>query len=232
MTFPTVQANTSGHDGAPRQRMKLNSDSTVHFPLNTKLNEMLEKFSDTQVGNPILHKVVPKEFFDCHGLLHIILSKDDGSPVILYNHRGHTETPKSFIPMRMQWERNPKNDLLSIQVLIGGQDGYQLVEDLQEAGVSLAFVTPCFSDTVNYDWPKRAKYLSTLHLIQTNTDMNCIVFTEYDLVSFPLSSLLLDTRGIREDGKRGSRLTAWFTALRDAGLKPNVLHTDKDFAGA
>ncbi|KAK9377575.1 uncharacterized protein V1513DRAFT_7, partial [Lipomyces chichibuensis] len=58
------------------------------------------------------------------------------------------------------------------------------------------------------------------------------VLTEYDLVSLPLSYLLLDTRGVQEEGKRGARLTAWFTALRDAGLCPNVVHTDKDFAAA
>ncbi|KAK9371505.1 uncharacterized protein V1513DRAFT_407169, partial [Lipomyces chichibuensis] len=56
------------------------------------------------------------------------------------------------------------------------------------------------------------------------------VLTEYDLVSLPLSYLLLDTPGVQEEGKREARLTAWFTALRDAGLCPNVVHTDKDFA--
>ncbi|KAK9334732.1 hypothetical protein LIPSTDRAFT_4666 [Lipomyces starkeyi NRRL Y-11557] len=44
-------------------------------------------------------------------------------------------------------------------------------------------------------------------------ELYCIL-TEYDL----------------EEGKRGSRLTAWFTALRREGLRPNVVHTDKDFA--
>ncbi|KAK9430287.1 hypothetical protein V1505DRAFT_371762 [Lipomyces doorenjongii] len=56
------------------------------------------------------------------------------------------------------------------------------------------------------------------------------VLTEYDLVSLPLSYLLLHTRGVREVGKRGTRLTAWLTALRAAGLNPNAVHTDKDFA--
>ncbi|KAK9257636.1 hypothetical protein V1519DRAFT_477633 [Lipomyces tetrasporus] len=54
---------------------------------------------------------------------------------------------------------------------------------------------------------------------------------EYDLVSLPLSYLLLDTRGLQEEGKRGSRLTELFTSLRGAGLNPQVVHTDKDFAG-
>ncbi|KAK9489386.1 hypothetical protein V1508DRAFT_407112 [Lipomyces doorenjongii] len=168
---------------------------------------------------------IRKGFFDCHGLLHIILSKDGGS-------QGHTETPKVHVTdevrryidahkllslrqiyqnlVRMaddyQFEKRDLSTITRQQVLIREQDGYQLVEDLQEPGVSLAFVTPCLSDT-----------------------LYCVL-TEYDLVSLPLSYLLLDTRGIREDGKRGSKLTAWFTALRDAGLNPNVVHTDKHFA--
>ncbi|KAK9349560.1 hypothetical protein V1523DRAFT_437135, partial [Lipomyces doorenjongii] len=35
------------------------------------------------------------------------------------------------------------------------------------------------------------------------------VLTEYDLVSLPLSYLLLDTRCLHEEGKRGRRLTQW-----------------------
>ncbi|KAK9336235.1 hypothetical protein V1521DRAFT_448931, partial [Lipomyces starkeyi] len=59
-------------------------------------------------------------------------------------------------------------------------------------------------------------------------DMNSTA--SLDLVSIPPSCLLLDTRGVQEVGKRGSRLTTWLIALRDAGLKPGVVHTDKDFA--
>ncbi|KAK9235202.1 hypothetical protein V1525DRAFT_283041 [Lipomyces kononenkoae] len=130
---------------------------------------------------------IAKEFFDCQGLLHITISKDNGSVVIVYDHRGHTETPKfhvtdevrSYIDThkflsprqicqnltrmaddsqfeetdlstitrqqvynvwlsftRMQLERDPKNDFLSAQLLIGERDGYQLVDGLQEQGVS------------------------------------------------------------------------------------------------
>ncbi|KAK9482515.1 hypothetical protein V1527DRAFT_415121, partial [Lipomyces starkeyi] len=134
---------------------------------------------------------------------------------------------------RIQWERDPTNDFLSAQLLIGEQDGYQLVEEIQELGVSLAFVAPCFSDTVNYD---RAK-MSEIFLDSTfNTNKHGYALyyflNGHDLVSRPLSYLLLDTRGIREEGKRGSRLTAWFTAMRDAGLKPSGTNTDKDCAGA
>ncbi|KAK9371224.1 hypothetical protein V1509DRAFT_643976 [Lipomyces kononenkoae] len=56
------------------------------------------------------------------------------------------------------------------------------------------------------------------------------VLTQRALVSLPLSYLLLDTRGIQEVGKRGTRLIAWLTALRATGLNPNVVHTDMDFA--
>ncbi|KAK9311507.1 hypothetical protein V1524DRAFT_418945 [Lipomyces starkeyi] len=203
---------------------------------------------------------VPEEFFDCHGQLHIILSKDNGSAVIAYDHRGHTETPKFHMTdevrryiqaqkllsprqiyqnlnrmtgdtqfektdlhtitrqqvynvwlsfTRKDWERDPKNDFLSAQLLIGEQDGYQLVEELQEPGVSLAFVTPCFSDTVNYDRAKMSEIFvdSTFSTNRHGYELYCVL-TEYDLVSLPLSYLLLDTRGIREEDKRGSRLTA------------------------
>ncbi|KAK9246083.1 hypothetical protein V1506DRAFT_553367 [Lipomyces tetrasporus] len=208
---------------------------------------------------------IPKEFFDCHGQLHIILSKDNGSAVIVYDHKAiahkflsprqiyqnlirmagdsqfektdlHTITRQQVYNVwlsftRIQWERDPINDFLSAQLLIGEQDGYQLVEGLQEPGVSLAFVTPCFSDTVNYD-PVKMSEIFVDSIFNTNKhgyELYCVL-TEYDLVSLPLSYLLLDTHGIREEGKRGSRLTAWFTALQDAALKPNIVHTDKDFA--
>ncbi|KAK9363398.1 hypothetical protein V1504DRAFT_437910 [Lipomyces starkeyi] len=187
-----------------------------------------------------------------------------GSAVIVYDHRGHTETPKfhvtdevrSYIDAqklfpprqiyqnlirmagdsqfeetdlhtttrqqvynvwlsftRIQWERDPRNDFLSAQLLIGEQDGYQLVEGLQGPGVLLAFVTPCFSDTVNYDRAKMREIFvdSTFSTNKHGYELYCVL-TEYDLVSLPLSYLLLDTR--------------------DAGLNPNVVYTDKDFAGA
>ncbi|KAK9427920.1 hypothetical protein V1505DRAFT_402267 [Lipomyces doorenjongii] len=60
----------------------------------------------------------------------------------------------------------------------------------REPGVSLGFITSCFSDKLN---------------------------------------TMLDTPGVREVGKRGTRLTAWLTTLRAARLDPNVVHTDKDF---
>ncbi|KAK9258600.1 hypothetical protein V1519DRAFT_469889 [Lipomyces tetrasporus] len=99
---------------------------------------------------------------------------------------------------RKQWERDATDDFRSAQLLVEGQEGYRLIEGLQEPGVLLAFITPCFSDSVKYI---RAK------------------MTE-----------IFIRRGVQEEDKRGTRLTAWFTALRAAGLNPNVVHTDKDFA--
>ncbi|KAK9364476.1 hypothetical protein V1509DRAFT_557791, partial [Lipomyces kononenkoae] len=117
------------------------------------------------------------------------------------------------------------------QLLIGEQDGYRLIDGLQEPGVSLAFVTPCFSDTTKFKREKMTEVFidSTFGTNKHGYELYCVL-TEYDLVSLPLSYLLLDTVGIQEVGKRGARLTAWFVGLRNPGLKPNFVHTDKDFA--
>ncbi|KAK9239455.1 hypothetical protein V1525DRAFT_417624 [Lipomyces kononenkoae] len=70
---------------------------------------------------------------------------------------------------------------------------------------------------------------STFSTNKHGYELYCVL-VEYDLVSLLLSYLLLDTRSVREDGKRGIRLTRWFAALRREGLNPNIVHTDKDFA--
>jgi hypothetical protein len=133
---------------------------------------------------------------------------------------------------RKEWERDAANDFRSAQHLMGEQDGYRLIEGLKEPGVSLAFITPCFSDCVKYSRPKMTDVFvdSTFGTNKHGYELYCVL-TEYDLVSLPLSYLLLDTRGVQEEGKRGTRLTEWFIALRGAGLHPNVVHTDKDCAG-
>ncbi|KAK9241628.1 hypothetical protein V1506DRAFT_556456 [Lipomyces tetrasporus] len=114
---------------------------------------------------------------------------------------------------RKEWERDAADDFRSAQLL------------------SLGFITPCFSDSLKYDRAKITEVFidSTFGTNKQGYELYCVL-TEYDLVSLPLSYLLLDTRGLREVGKRGTRLTAWLTALRAAGLNPNVVHTDKDFA--
>ncbi|ODQ75266.1 hypothetical protein LIPSTDRAFT_242185 [Lipomyces starkeyi NRRL Y-11557] len=133
---------------------------------------------------------------------------------------------------RREWERDPRDDFRSTQMLVEEQGGYFLIEGLEEPGVSLAFTTPCFNDKVKYYRSKMTEIFidSTFGTNKHGYELYCVL-TELDLVSLPLSYLLLDTRGIREEGKRGSRLTAWLTALRASGLKPTVVHTDKDFAG-
>ncbi|KAK9246506.1 hypothetical protein V1506DRAFT_574143 [Lipomyces tetrasporus] len=119
----------------------------------------------------------------------------------------------------------------SAQLLVAEHDGFELIEGLQEPGVSLAFMTPCFINQDKYDRAKMTEVFvdATFGTNRHGYELYCVL-TEYDLVSLPLSYLLLDTRGLSEEGKRGLRLTQWFTALRNAGLKPNTVHTDKDFA--
>ncbi|KAK9429338.1 hypothetical protein V1505DRAFT_422655 [Lipomyces doorenjongii] len=217
-----------------------------------------------------------KEFFDCHGELHISFSRSNRSATIIYDHKCHAETPKFRITEEIQqyikaqklfpprqiyqnliqladspqfaktdlhtitrqqlakreWERDRTDDFKSAQLLVGEHIGFQLIEGLQEPGVSLAFTTPCFTDRANYNRAKMTEIFidSTFGTNRHGYELYCVL-TEYDLVSLPLSYILLDTRGVQEVGKRGSRLTTWLMALRDAGLKPDVVHTDKDFAG-
>ncbi|KAK9310966.1 hypothetical protein V1524DRAFT_443936 [Lipomyces starkeyi] len=46
---------------------------------------------------------------------------------------------------RKEWERDAANYFRSAQPFMGEQDGYRLIEALQEPGVSLAFITPCLA---------------------------------------------------------------------------------------
>ncbi|KAK9426904.1 hypothetical protein V1505DRAFT_402832 [Lipomyces doorenjongii] len=115
------------------------------------------------------------------------------------------------------WQRHA-DDFKSAQLLVAEQDGYELVHGLQEPGISLAFLTPCFTDSQKFNRAKMTEIFidSTFGTNRHGFELYCVL-AEYDLVSLPLSYLLLDTRGIQEDGKRGSRLTQWFMALRNAG---------------
>ncbi|KAK9364613.1 hypothetical protein V1509DRAFT_643507 [Lipomyces kononenkoae] len=122
---------------------------------------------------------------------------------------------------RREWERNPEADFRSEQMLVEEQEGYFLIEGLQEPCVSLAFTAPFFNDKVKYNRMKMTEIFidSTFGTNKHGYELYCVI-TELDLVSLPLSYLLLDTS-----------LTAWLTALRASGLEPTVVHTDKDFAG-
>ncbi|KAK9234052.1 hypothetical protein V1525DRAFT_414313 [Lipomyces kononenkoae] len=116
---------------------------------------------------------------------------------------------------KSEWERDAANDFGSAQLLLAEHDGFELIDGLQEPGNK-------------YDRVKMIEVFvdSTFGTNRHGYELYCVL-TEYDLVSLPLSYLLLDTRGLSEDGKRGLRLTQWFTALRNAGLKPNFVHTDR-----
>ncbi|ODQ76009.1 hypothetical protein LIPSTDRAFT_1415 [Lipomyces starkeyi NRRL Y-11557] len=110
---------------------------------------------------------------------------------------------------KTQWERDT-DDFRSAQILIAEQDGYHLIEGLQEPGVSLAFTTPCFSNYEKYNRGKMTEVFidSTFGTNKHGYELYCVL-AEYDLVSLPLSYLFLDTRNVKEDGKRGIRLTGW-----------------------
>ncbi|KAK9373646.1 uncharacterized protein V1513DRAFT_459489 [Lipomyces chichibuensis] len=108
------------------------------------------------------------------------------------------------------------DDFKSAQLLVAEQDGYELLQGLQEPGISLAILASYFTDSQKFN---RAKMTPRSEPNKHGIEL-----------SLPLSYLLLDTRGIQETGKRGSRLTTWLMELRNAGLKPKWVHTDKDFA--
>ncbi|KAK9329809.1 hypothetical protein V1520DRAFT_378611 [Lipomyces starkeyi] len=52
---------------------------------------------------------------------------------------------------RNEWETDSANAFRSAQLLVGEQPGYRLAEGLRQPGISLAFITPSFSDFVKYN---------------------------------------------------------------------------------
>ncbi|KAK9234644.1 hypothetical protein V1525DRAFT_428350 [Lipomyces kononenkoae] len=113
---------------------------------------------------------------------------------------------------KSEWERDGANDFRSAQRLVAEHDGFELIEGLQKPGVPLALMTPCFT---NQD-----KSLRGLDIWYKQTRLRAILRAHG--VRLSISTVV--------EGKRGRRLTQWFAALRNAGLKPNFVHTDKDFA--
>ncbi|KAK9326974.1 hypothetical protein V1520DRAFT_284308, partial [Lipomyces starkeyi] len=73
----------------------------------------------------------------------------------------------------------------SAQLLLAEQDGYRLVEGLQGPGVSLAFLTPCFTDRSTYSLAKMTEVFidSTFGTNKHGYELYCIL-TEYDLVRY------------------------------------------------
>ncbi|KAK9372454.1 uncharacterized protein V1513DRAFT_238637 [Lipomyces chichibuensis] len=169
-------------------------------------SETLQAFTCIQVCNrsflsstfaDATSRAAAKDFFDCHGELHISFSKSNRSETIIYDHKCHAETPKFPITEEIQqyikaqqlfpprqiyqnlvqlahspqfaktdlhtitsqqvsltkreWERHRTDDVKSAQILTGEHSGFQLIEGLQEPGVSLAYSTPCFTDRAYYN---------------------------------------------------------------------------------
>ncbi|KAK9493604.1 hypothetical protein V1508DRAFT_461173 [Lipomyces doorenjongii] len=92
-----------------------------------------------------------------------------------------------------EWHRDV-DDFKSAQLLVAEQDGYELLGGLQEPGISLALVTPCLTAS-NSTAPMTEVFIdATFGTNRHGFELYCVL-TEYDLVSLPLSYLLLDTRG-------------------------------------
>ncbi|KAK9251679.1 hypothetical protein V1507DRAFT_482178 [Lipomyces tetrasporus] len=134
-----------------------------------------------------------KEFFDCHGELHISFSKSNLSATIIYDHKCHAETPKFRITEEIQ-------QYIKAQQLFPPRQIYQNLIQLAnsphgEHRVSLAFTTPCFTDRANYNRAKMTEILidSTFGTNRHGYELYCVL-TEHDLVSLPLSY----TRGVQE----------------------------------
>ncbi|KAK9491226.1 hypothetical protein V1508DRAFT_405722 [Lipomyces doorenjongii] len=148
---------------------------------------------------------VPTEVFDCQGDLHITMSKVYESRTMVSEHKCHMETDKFPYDRRektdlhtitrqqvynfwlsitkSEWERDAANDFRSAQLVVREQGGFQLIEGLQEPGkYSRAKMTEVFVD-------------STFGTNKHGYELYCVL-TEYDLVSPPLSYLLLDTRKV------------------------------------
>ncbi|KAK9488982.1 hypothetical protein V1527DRAFT_448987 [Lipomyces starkeyi] len=107
------------------------------------------------------------------------------------------------------WERDAANDYKSAQLLLAEQDGYRLVEGLQEPRVSLVFLTHCFTDRSTYGSAKMTEVFidSTFGTNKHDYELYCIL-TEYDLVSLPLSL---------------SARYAWNSGRRQKGIPTNCM---------
>ncbi|KAK9233687.1 hypothetical protein V1525DRAFT_392261, partial [Lipomyces kononenkoae] len=83
---------------------------------------------------------------------------------------------------KSEWERDGANDFRSAQLLMAEHDGFELIEGLQEPGVSLAFTTPCFSNQDKYDRAKMTEVFvdSTFGTNRHGYELYCVL-TEYDL---------------------------------------------------
>ncbi|KAK9349731.1 hypothetical protein V1523DRAFT_443041 [Lipomyces doorenjongii] len=76
-----------------------------------------------------------------------------------------------------EWERDRTDDFKSAQLLVGEHIGFQLIEGLQEPGVSLAFTTPCFTDRANYNRAKMTEIFidSTFGTNRHGYELYCVL---------------------------------------------------------
>ncbi|KAK9482035.1 hypothetical protein V1527DRAFT_477706 [Lipomyces starkeyi] len=132
---------------------------------------------------------VQKEYFECHGEFHISFSKASASAKVIYEHIGHTESrmfhmtdekPEAHIITRKQvynfwlsvtqgeWHRDV-DDFKSAQLLVAEQDDYELLQGLQEPGISLAFLTPWFTDSQKFNRAKTSTALNSTASLPNTT---------------------------------------------------------------
>ncbi|KAK9368836.1 hypothetical protein V1509DRAFT_609236 [Lipomyces kononenkoae] len=199
--------------------------------------------------------IVQKEYFQCHDEFHISFSKTNASATVIYEHIGHTESRKfhmiddvrnymkshKYHPPR-QIYRNliqmtnvsdfekpeahvvTRKQVYNFWISLTQGEWHRDVDDFKSAQL---LVEPSMTAMNYFKKFDRAKIDATFGTNKHGFELYCVL-AEYDLVSLPLSYLLLDTRGIQENGKRSSRLTTWLMEFRNAGLSRNGF---KDFAG-
>ncbi|KAK9331681.1 hypothetical protein V1520DRAFT_353659 [Lipomyces starkeyi] len=104
---------------------------------------------------------------------------------------------------RGERQRDAVDDFKSAQLLVAEQDGYELVEDLQEPGVSLAFLKSCFTDRRKFNRAKMTKIFidSTFGTNKHGFELYCVL-VEYDLVSY-LCRIFCWTRMVSKKMGRG-----------------------------
>ncbi|KAK9312876.1 hypothetical protein V1524DRAFT_449322 [Lipomyces starkeyi] len=148
-------------------------------------------------------------FCDCRGELHISFSKANESAIIVYEHNGHSETPKFAITEEKGF---PPRQIY--QKLIQMADDPQF-EKTELHTITRQQVYNVWLSFTRQEWERDAA-----------NDFRSAQL----LVSRPkLTEVFIDsTFGTN---KHGYELYCVLTEYDLAGLHPNVVHTDKDFAG-
>ncbi|KAK9427774.1 hypothetical protein V1505DRAFT_379032 [Lipomyces doorenjongii] len=92
-------------------------------------------------------------------------------------------------PTQGEWHRDV-DDFKSAQLLVAEKDAYELLQGLQEPETSLAILTPCFTNSQKFNHAKMTEVDGTFGTNKHGFELYCVL-TEYDIVSLPLSYLLL-----------------------------------------